>query len=712
MNIKLYRQRKFDKPNGRIIFQGEDTHPYADDRLIIVADGLGGRGGFPHTKIDKRIFEREELYDLMFEPIFPREVDEDFKTFVTENFEELFITKDYYYSEEIEYVERYDAKERGFVKVGKPTYPYIRCSGYFASRIVTAIALYELKYNPAFNRDTVFAAIAEMSAEEQDAYAMELGKRLAASIAEKLPIVANEVGFTIEMDSNNKGVYLLPSTLTLTLYNERENDVQALYLWAGDTRGYVWDEENGIAQVTEDHEQDETMTNLITLSKPFGIEGRFLTFPKPCVLFNTSDGVYKPKVFANGIDMEAQIFQSFGHFEKLDDALGHLVAAFNHISADDSSTMSLVAFGYNDYDEFRAAVKRRLGRISDRFLSRLPDLFETDYPTELENLDNSILRMPALKEELIKLEGVRDVVRQEMLIRGYAPLNEAKRAMGADVVRLEEEKRAAERAITEWVEANWVADLRLRRISSARTPEGERSPFEMIEALKAEARGLIHDHHAEMIAVADDYRASTTVLAGILREVSNNFECAGNPSTYADYDGAREMLLSVIKAIDSVRCGESVSVRRYNEIRVDMDHIAEDCIERERDAIAELVARILAADDPADLSISGSTCEKLKPLHAAYKAAEKALDACPVADADALVDGFIDRYWNESGRLLGLIWNNHRHLIPDELLDRLLADDPERLAKRRKLVEGNTIRNELYALYDSTYYRFYRESRL
>ncbi len=712
MNIKLYRQRKFDKPNGRIIFHGEDTHPYADDRLILVADGLGGRGGFPHTKIDKRIFEREELYNLMFDPIFPREVEEDFKTFVTDNFEELFITKDYYYSEEIEYVERYDAKERGYVKVGKPTNPYVRCSGYFASRIVTAIALYELKYNPAFNRDTVFAAIADMSTEEQDAYAMELGKRLAASIAEKLPIVASEVGFTIEMDSNNKGVYLLPSTLTLTLYNERENDVRALYLWAGDTRGYVWDEENGIAQVTEDHEQDETMTNLITLSKPFEIEGRFLTFPKPCVLFNTSDGVYKPKVFANGIDMEAQIFQSFGHFEKQEDALNHLVAAFNHISADDSSTMSLVAFGYDDYSEFRAAVKRRLARISERFLSRLPDLFERDYPTELENLDNSILRMPALKEELIKLEGVREVVRGEMLIRGYAPLNEAKRALGADFLRLEEEKRAAERAITEWVELNWVAGHRLRRISTARTPEGELSPFERIEALKAEAKGVVYDHHAEFTAVADKFRESTTVLAAVIREVSKNVEHSCDPENYNGYDNAREMLIAVIDSIDRARNAECGAARKYNEIRESMNCIAEDCIKTEADAIADLVARILAANEPEDLSISGGACEALKPLHAAYKAAEKALDACPVGDADALVDGFIDQYWNESGRLLGLIWNSYRHLIPDELLDRLLADDPDRLAKRRELVSGNAIRAELYALYDSTYYRFYRESRL
>lgn len=712
MNIKLYRQRKSTKPSGRIIFQGEDTHPYADNELIIVADGLGGRGGFPHMKMNEEILDKDKLYGLMFDPVFPHEVDDSFKDFVVNNFEELFITEDYYFDEEIEYIDRYDPREKRMVKLEKPTYPYVRCSGYFASRIVTAIALYELKYNPIFKRDAVFSNIAEMTEEQRDEYAMELGRCLADSIREKLPTVAENVGFTIEMDTENKGVYLLPTTLTVTLYNERENDVEALYLWAGDTRGYIWDEVAGMGQVTEDHEQDETMTNLITLSKPFGVEGRFITASKPCVLFNASDGVYKPPVFASPIDQECLMLQAFNGHPELEDALKYLETAYNHVSPDDSSTLALVPFGYSDYEELRGAVKRRLDVIGEKYLSRLPDLFDRDYPAELKRLDDTIMNMDGLKDELIKVDAIYNVVREEMLMRGYAPYNEARRAAGADVLRLEEDKKAAERDIVLWVEKNWVRGYRLKRLTSAAGNyiDGE-CPYDTLRALSDAAGDATREHHAVVRELSKEVTACNEIIAGLIFNVSKSVERATSPESYEGYDDAREKLLSALEFIDSLRSGEADTVKKYTSIRQRMSDLCDEYVRADADAVSELVIRILGAEEAEALNIGEKCCAELKPLHRAYLLAKEGCEKCSGADGD-LESKFVLDYWNESGRLLGLIWNSYRDLIPDHIYERVLANDPERLAKRNELVEGNRIRGELYALYNETYFRMYRESRI
>ena len=97
MRSVLYHQKQKTDPSGRRIYIGEDAYPYAGDGIFIVADGLGGRGGYPHTRIDRRILDRERFYGLVFAPVFGENVSEEFRAFVTDSFREIFETKDYYF---------------------------------------------------------------------------------------------------------------------------------------------------------------------------------------------------------------------------------------------------------------------------------------------------------------------------------------------------------------------------------------------------------------------------------------------------------------------------------------------------------------------------------------------------------------------------------------------------------------------------------------
>ena len=59
MNLKFYRQGEVTLKSGLTIYTGEDALPYVDDRLLIVADGLGGTGAIRHSAIVEEMFDRE-----------------------------------------------------------------------------------------------------------------------------------------------------------------------------------------------------------------------------------------------------------------------------------------------------------------------------------------------------------------------------------------------------------------------------------------------------------------------------------------------------------------------------------------------------------------------------------------------------------------------------------------------------------------------------
>ena len=71
MNLysRLYTQRTRKNLKNQTIYLGEDAFPYAKDNLLIVADGLGGRGGYPHQEVNRDILDYDKFFDLTFKLI-------------------------------------------------------------------------------------------------------------------------------------------------------------------------------------------------------------------------------------------------------------------------------------------------------------------------------------------------------------------------------------------------------------------------------------------------------------------------------------------------------------------------------------------------------------------------------------------------------------------------------------------------------------------
>ncbi len=367
MELTVYRQSSKTRPDGTVVYKGEDALPFVGDELFLVADGLGGAAAIRHQAIESGMFDAEALPDVLFKGVFEDYSDPVLQKYIRDSFFELFAVKDCY----------------------TDNVNNIKKSGYFASRIVSAILLHEIIYDPRMKRDVLFELMETYDTKEaREKVLNTLGERLAGRVYECLKKVASNC--SLKYESSYSGLALLGTTLCATLYREKEDKVETLYFTAGDSRPYVWTVEDGLCQLLNDEEgEDGGMTNYIKANEDasFHIRCDSFSFNKPCVLFNASDGCFDSGYFLSPLAFEKLIL-SLALESKGTEELGkklhdYFLECGRH---DDSSTIAMKFFGYADFTAFRESAARRLGVIEGRFLSKLPDLLDKDYISEYNSI--------------------------------------------------------------------------------------------------------------------------------------------------------------------------------------------------------------------------------------------------------------------------------------------------------------------------------------
>ena len=195
---------------GRLV--AEDAIPFAEDGFFLVADGLGGSGGFAHPSIKEEATKAETFFETVFHDVFDDCMSEEdknkIKEYVLKSFEGYFALSD---------EEKHDRS-------------CIYKSGYFASRIVAALMYAFL----------LQARDGASEGEEAPAMTLEaVGKRYQEKLKNALLKVSENANLIY--DTEKTGYILLPTTLVSVLYKEYEDRVEALSLWAGDSRGLCWE---------------------------------------------------------------------------------------------------------------------------------------------------------------------------------------------------------------------------------------------------------------------------------------------------------------------------------------------------------------------------------------------------------------------------------------------------------------------------------------
>ncbi len=439
MKLIVNRQQSRIRDDGTVVGKGEDALPYVDGQLLMVADGLGGAAAIRHTKFVPELFDGEKQVDALFEGVFDDYSNETFQNYVKESFHDLPGIQHIYMSSPFN----------------------MKKSGYFGSRIVSAIFLHDMLYTELMQAPALFETLHTAEAEERGREMLDnLGLYVTKRIRETLKKVSEKANLFYE--SKMEKLSLLATTLSATVYQETDEYVEAIYFMAGDSRAYIWTEEAGLCQLIADEERaDGGMTNYIRANGDFDIKCHSFRFKKPCVLFNASDGCFDSARFMSPMAYEKLLLECVRDGEDPEAITRTMTEFFEIDSGDDSSTMALRAFGYEDLPAWKKACEDRLTVMDELYFSKLEGLLEVSYQDKYAAIEADIpKKLAALKESFESLSAVRDHCVQVIRAGKYEPYNQAINEIDGQIAALERQIEEAGAVIERTVSDHFSKFLR------------------------------------------------------------------------------------------------------------------------------------------------------------------------------------------------------------------------------------------------------------
>ena len=176
------------------------------------------------------------------------------------------------------------------------------------------------------------------------------------------------------------GQCVLPTTLVCMRYNKTDDGrVVVEAVWAGDSRGYALIPEVGMKQITVDDEDESgAIVNLFALRKNGERMDTRLNYvnyalPARSALFVCSDGVFDPYAPIDNIGVERTFLTALDEATSFDELQSCWKARYTPMRHDDT-TVSFVAFDFDDFVEFKSSLIHRLSTVAqamDNFVEGL-----------------------------------------------------------------------------------------------------------------------------------------------------------------------------------------------------------------------------------------------------------------------------------------------------------------------------------------------------
>lgn len=691
MKLTVYRQSSKTRPDGTVVYKGEDARPYVDDRALFVADGLGGAAAIRHQKIKAELFDPECIMDTLFNGVYDEYKNEQFVQYVTDSFYELFSVKDCY-TENINNIKK---------------------SGYFASRIVTAIFLHELLYESEFNAHHLIECYnASETEEKKKEFLSELSEHMKERIQTNLRAVAKNANIVYE--SSYSGLALLGSTLCATLFLEGEDCVEALYFTAGDSRPYVWTEENGLQQVLEDQEgSDGGMTNYIKANDDadFDISCHYFKFVKPCILFNASDGCFDSGRFVSQLVFEKTVLDSLSANSTIEDAQKELTDFFvENGRHDDSSTIAMRIFGYDSFEVLKEAANRRLNTIQSEYLDEMPDLLDTDYSLEYEQCESELPeRLKGIKERFEADEKVKEYCESLVKNAECPEYTEYIARIDAQIGEAREKLERIKKNISDVVAGNFE-----RFIEQVKDCNGWRDKrvITKIRDLDEFYSQNSNDYVLKIEQYRENFDKTVMILNKLLEEIYN----VGVPESFRDYDEiglqtvehCERAMNDLFEFFNELNHKKQGAVKRLTRLRTEYIEnniaLANENLDKLNEIVKLLIDGELSTDSVALLSDDKN---ELDGELADYKSVVSDIDELQTTEKVKALDKAVKSYWEAS--YVDII----KRLISDETFNTsedLLTEAKQVICeladKASELQIKVKAQSQLFAKYDIAYNKY------
>lgn len=169
-----------------------------------------------------------------------------------------------------------------------------------------------------------------------------------------------------------------PTTISTIIFSGNESDIKATYLWAGDSRGYLLDD-NGLVQVTRDDiygdadamenlTDDGRLANLICADGKYVLNTRTVNCPKQAIYITATDGCFG--YFSTPMEFENMIVSTLTESENINQWKAKLKAYILNYTGDDY-TMGIAAIGYRSFKNLKRHFMIRKDNLQSQYISAL-----------------------------------------------------------------------------------------------------------------------------------------------------------------------------------------------------------------------------------------------------------------------------------------------------------------------------------------------------
>ncbi len=169
---------------------------------------------------------------------------------------------------------------------------------------------------------------------------------------------------------------VLPTTLCLLLTQSQPPQLDCLFVWAGDSRGYVLDT-GGLHQLTSDHTalagdameslyKDTPLSNMLHGEGAFYLSGRRARLVKPCVTLVATDGVYSS--LQNPMEMEWLLLSTLHKAKDMAHWQRRLCGEIKKVASDDC-TLGLAVYGYLSFEALQKSLAARRTALQREYIT-------------------------------------------------------------------------------------------------------------------------------------------------------------------------------------------------------------------------------------------------------------------------------------------------------------------------------------------------------
>ena len=207
-----------------------------------------------------------------------------------------------------------------------------------------------------------------------------MSEELHDAFDEKLKSIENETTATLIRGSLAKS---FPTTASAIVFRHKSDKVQAAFLWAGDSRGYLLTG-SGLKQVTTDDVEgeedalsnltsDARLSNVVSATGDYIINNKVLNCPRSGILISATDGCFG--YFKTPMEFEYMLINTMlksDSIEEWESKLGEYIRLY----AGDDYTLAVGVYGYGNFRTLKRSYEARERILYDKYISQLEDASE------------------------------------------------------------------------------------------------------------------------------------------------------------------------------------------------------------------------------------------------------------------------------------------------------------------------------------------------